>query len=146
MVPLKLLLSFRNLTVLDGGKIRERLVKDDDKVILEIIGNSPAIPGGVANDLFLFRDDLYKRSFIKCICDNKRILAVGKREAEYCRSFCRRDLCCYIVVGEVYPVVVGFRDFRFMREPARALVLIKDGLSSDRHDGELSIVVHPRAG
>ena len=50
------------------------------------------------------------------------------------------------MVGKVYLIIIRFGNFRFVREPTGASVLIEYQSAGDRHDGKLPVVVHPGTG
>ena len=47
------------------------------------------------------------------------------------------------MVSKIHAVIVWLCLLCLMGEPAGALILIEYGLTSDRHDGKLTIVIYP---
>ena len=64
-----------------GGELK-RFVENNDKIVLEIFGNTSRIPGGISNDFILFGYDFYIRALVESVDDNIRILLLGKCETE----------------------------------------------------------------
>ena len=64
-----------------GGELK-RFVENNDKIVLEIFGNAPRIPGGISDDFILFGYDFYIRALVESVDDNIRILLLGKCETE----------------------------------------------------------------
>ena len=60
-----------------GGELK-RFVENNDKIVLEIFGNAPRIPGGISDDFILFGYDFYIRALVESVDDNIRILLLGK--------------------------------------------------------------------
>ena len=69
--------------IIEGhGSELKRFVENNDKIVLEIFGNTPRIPGGISDDFILFGYDFYIRSLVESVDDNIRILLLGKCETE----------------------------------------------------------------
>ena len=69
--------------IIEGhGSELKRFVESNDKIVLEIFGNTPRIPGGISDDFILFGYDFYIRALVESVDDNIRILLLGKCETE----------------------------------------------------------------
>ena len=94
--------------------VSERLVELDDKVVLEVFGNSAAVACSVADNLVFFRDYFNIRTFVEGIYDYIRMVIFGECETEKYGTFRRCHLGDYIVFCQVYFVVVRSCHFSFM--------------------------------
>ena len=52
------------------GFIRKRFVEFNNKIVFEVLGNSAAIAGGIADYFMIFRNHLDIRSFVESIYNN----------------------------------------------------------------------------
>ena len=134
------------LAVGSGSLISERFVKDYNKVVLKVFGYSAVVLGGVTYNLVFFGNYLYVRAVVESIDHYIRFLVLGESKAEQCRTAGGRQFRHHIMVCQVHLVIVRFHHFRLVRKPTGAFVLVKHRLAGHRHDGELSVVVNPRAG
>ena len=135
-----------DVTIGNSCRISKRLVKLQYEVILEVCRNTAAVLGRITDNLVFRRDDFHKRTVVESIYNYIRVIVLRESEAECCRSFCRSNLGYYIMVGKVYFVIVRSSRFCFMREPAGTLILIENGFTGNRHDGELTVIIDPGAG
>ena len=60
------------------------------------------------------------------------------------RSFGRSYFGCYIIISKVNAVIIRFRRFGFMTEPAGSIVFGKNQFTRYRHYRKLSVIIHPR--
>ena len=146
MIFFNVWLAYFDFTIAYGCRVSEGLVESNGEVVLKVGRYATAVFGRVADDLILGRNNFHIRTIVECINYYIRILALGKGKAEYGCPLRRYNFCCNIVIGEECAVVIGCRYLRFMIEPACTLVLVEYGLTCNGHDGELSVVVYPRAG
>ena len=58
---------FLNISIIYSGFIGERLIELNNKIVLEVFGNSSAIACTITDNFVFFWDNLNKRTFVKCI-------------------------------------------------------------------------------
>ena len=134
-----------DIAIGNGCRISKRLVELQNKIVLKVFRNSAAILRCVADYLIFRRDDFYKRTVIKSIYNDIRII-IGKCKTESGSSLCRSYLSDNIMIGKVYFIVIRSSRLSLVREPAGTLILIKDHLAGYRHDSKLTIVINPGTG
>src|SRR5215217_7475008 len=106
------------LLAMECGRKCECLIKYKHKIVLEISRHASAVLGGIPNDLTFGRNDLYVRSFVESIQQHICTVCFRKCETELCCPFCGCNLCCHIIIGEVYFVIMWLCDFGFVGKPA----------------------------
>ena len=146
MVGFLLQVAFFQLFVCKSTFVSERFVELDNEVVLEILGHSTTVTGGVADYLVLFRNYFYVGTLVKCVYYNVRVFVFRKGETEQNRTFCRSHFGHYIVFGQIYFIVGRGCYFTFMTEPTGTFFFIKLKFACDGHDGELSVIIDPWAG
>ena len=124
----------------------ERLVELDDKVILEVFGNSSAIAGGIADNLVFLRNHFDIRAFVESVHYDIRMFIFRKSEAEKDSAFRRGHFRHDVMFGEIYFIIIRSGDLPFVGKPACALFFVKLRFAYYGHDRELSVVVNPRTG
>ena len=135
---------FCHLPVSDSGDVVDFCIRTDDKPVPEIIRDSSGILCRISDDKILFGDDLDIRSVVEGIDDQICLARFGICDPESGSPFCRGQLDRYVVVCKIHAVIVRSGDLGLVGEPARAAVLV-EYRGADRHNGKLSVVVHPRA-
>ena len=146
MVALNFCFVRENVVLFHAGSKGERFVELDDKVILEVLRHSAAVLGRITDDLVFFRNHLHIRAFVECVDNDISVLGFRIRETEHSGTLRRNEFRSNVVVCEIYLIIIRFGNLRLVREPAGALVLVEYQSACDRHDGKLTVVVHPRAG
>src|SRR5690606_10960965 len=132
-------------TVSNRGLVSKGLVKANDKIISEIIGYTAAITRCIPDDLIFGRDNLDIRSLIEGVNNDERLIGFGECQPEHGGAFRWDNLRNHVMIREVYLIIIRLGDLRLMRKPTRTFVLIENRTAGYRHDGKLSIVVHPWA-
>ena len=108
----------------------ERLIEHQYKIILKV----------------LFRNHFHIRTVVESIYHYIRVFTLRKSETKHRRTAGRSNFGRYIMIGQIYFIIIRFGNLSFMREPARTLILIEHDLSRNRHNGKLPVVINPRAG
>ena len=128
------------------GFISERFVEFNDKIILEVFGNSAAVACGITNNLVFCRDYFDVGTFIKGIYNNIRMIVFRKSKAEKNSTFCRCHFGDYVMFCEIYFIIIRSGSLPFMRKPTGTLFFIKHRFANYWHDRELSVVINPWTG
>ena len=137
---------FLNISIIYSGFIGERLIELNNKIVLEVFGNSSAIACTITDNFVFFWDNLNKRTFVKCIDCDIRMCVFRESEPEENSTFGRRHLRDNIVFGQIHLVVIRSCFFSFVSEPASPLFFVEFRFTHHRHNGELSVIVYPWAG
>ena len=140
-----LLRSIGHRTVDDRFAERERLVENDNKVVLEIFRNAAAVAGRIADDLVLLGNDAHEGTPVESIDDYVRV-PFRKRKTEHGGPVGRGDFRRYVVIRQINAIIVRLGRFGFVRKPACPFVLIEFGAAGQGHQRELSVIVDPRTG
>ena len=82
MVGFLLQVAFFQLFVCKSAFVSERFVELDNEVVLEILGHSTTVTGGVADYLVLFRNYFYVGTLVECVYYNVRVFVFGKGKTE----------------------------------------------------------------
>ena len=126
-----------------GSRISKRFVEYQYKVVIKVGRNTTAVFSGITDNLVLRRDYFHKRTFIKSVYHYIRVVVFGESETESSRSLCRSNFGHYVMIGEIYFIIIRSSRFSFMREPTGTLILIKYCLTGYRHDGKLTVIIDP---
>ena len=129
----------------ESGFVSERFIELDNEIVLEVLRNTTAILGRVADDLVFFRDDFDIRSIIQCIDNNVGMVVFRESETEQCCTVGRRQFGYHIMVSQIGFIIIRFSHLALMREPAGTFILIELRSTYHRHNRELSVIVDPRA-
>ena len=124
----------------------ERLVKLDDKIILEALGYTTAVARRVAVDGAVVGCDGDCRPLVKGVDYDVGLLGLGVGETQHGGALGGRHLGGHVIVGKIHLIVIWCRRLGLVREPAGALVLVPHGRAHCGHQRELPVVVDPRAG
>ena len=146
MVALNFCFVRENVVLFHAGSKGKRFVELDDEIILEVLRHSAAVLGRITDDLVFFRNHLHIRAFVECVDNDISVLGFRIRETEHNGTLRRNEFRSNVVVCEIYLIIIRFGNLRLVREPAGTLVLVEYQSACDRHDGKLTVVVHPRAG
>ena len=146
MVFLCFRFTLADFTVADRCLISKGLIEHDNKVVLEILGNTSAVTGGITDDLIFFGNDLDIRTTVESIDNHIRLIRFGKSKTKHGGTFCRRDFRDHIMIGQINTVIIRFGHFRLMGKPAGTLILVEHHLTGYRHDGKLTVIVYPGTG
>ena len=145
-VALDVVVAFTNLSVLDSGGKLEIMVELQDEIVTEIVRNTSAVAGGVAYDAALGGKDAHFGTAVIGVEHNAGTLGLGEGEAEDDGTFRGCHLCRHVVVGQQYAVIVGQGYLALVAKPTGAVVIGENQFPCCRHDGELTVVVHPGTG
>ena len=145
MVCLHLRLIQLDRPVLNRRGEREWLIELDHEIILEVTGNTARVLRGITDDLTFRRQYLYIRAFIESVDDDIRFLGFRECKAELSRTFRRNQLGSHVMIGQIDLIIIRCSHFAFVREPASPFLLVEDQAFGSRHNGELPVIVHPRA-
>ena len=138
--------SRTDIAVADCCRKGKRLVEHQYKVVLKVLGHAAAILGGIADNLVLFRNHFQVRTSVQRIHHYIRVLTLGESEAEDGSTAGRCKLGGYVMVCQVYLIIIRFGYLRLVRKPTGTLIFIEYHLPADGHNGKLSVVINPRTG
>ena len=124
----------------------EWLIEHHHKPVLEVLGYTAAVLGGIAYHLILGGDDFYVRTFIKGINHHVGLISLGEGKLHHGGSLGRSHLGSYIVISQIHAVIIGCGYLGLMREPAGTLVFVEHLRAYRWHQRELSVIVNPRTG
>ncbi len=146
MVALHRLTFLHDLAVVQHRcGVGDRGIEHYLEIIAEIVGHAAAVLGGIAHNLVFRRNHLDVRAVVHGV-DHHVAFVVGECEAHCGCTVRRRHFGHHVMVGQVHAVIIWSGRLGLVREPGGTFVLIEDGGSGHRHDGELSVVVDPGTG
>ena len=137
--------SAHYVAIVDSCHVRERAVEHNLEVVLEVFGHTATVACGESYDFVFSRNDCDGRATVESVDNHHRAVALGKCNSHGSGTFGRGDFGSYVVIGEIYLIVIWASGLGLVREPAGAFVLVEHRSSGGRHNGELAIVVNPRA-
>ena len=120
-------------------------LQHNNKIILKVFRNSPAITGRVTDDFVFLRNNLNIRSPVVRIDHNISFVGFRKSKTEISCPIGRSNLSDNIMLGQVYAIIIRFSHFCFVGEPAGTFFFI-DFHPFHRHDGKHPVVIDPRTG
>ena len=129
---------FRGLFHLKGG------IALDNDIVAEIGGHpavvihGPGVDGTIINDFHL--------TALIGVQHQIGLFALGIDKAEPGCMGSRHEFGGYVVVGQVYTIIIGLGHLRLMREPAGTLFLIIVRARGNGHQAKRAIVVNPGRG
>ena len=119
------------------------LVKLNDKIILKITRYPTAVLRRITDYFILLRDDTYIRTFVKSIDNDTGRVRFRKSKPETSCPLRRDKLRCYIIISQIYTVIIRSHGLGLMRKPTGPLILI-DSIPDYRHQGKLPVIIYPR--
>ena len=119
------------------------MVETKHKIVLEVCWYTSAILCCIAHDCTLVRHNCHGRTLVKGINNKISFLALRICDTHRSSSAGRTNLCSDVIVSQINLIIIRCSSFSFMREPTGASFFIKDFLTDDGHDRELSVVVNP---
>ena len=140
-------LFFRTFFQRVVGKRRfvgKRFIEFDNKVVLEVLGNTAAILGRVTDNFVFFRNDFDIRTVIQRVYHYVRMVVFREGETEQSGTVGRSQLRYHIVIGQIGFIIIRFHHFTLMGEPAGTFILVKFRSAHYGHNGKLSVIVDPR--
>jgi len=146
MVILYLLFTFYNFVSTPHFCRDERSIKFHHEIIFKVIRHSSAILCCIAGYRVVLLIYPNKRTVIKCVYHDIRIFTFRESKSKISRTFCRSDLRLYIVVSQIYTIIIRSCRLSLMREPATSLVLQKLFIPGHRHQRKLPVIINPRTG
>ena len=119
------------------------MVEAQHKIVLEVCWYTTAILGCIAHDSTFVRHNRYGRTLVKGIYNEISFFCLWIGDTHCSSTTGRTHLCCDVVVNQINLIIIRSSSLSFVREPAGTSFLVKDFLTNDRHDRELSVVVNP---
>ena len=138
--------AFRQHAVGHGSAVGERLVELHHEVVLEVGGHSAAVACAIAHNAIVLRLNPDVRAAVEGIDHHIGPLTLGEGEAEQRRPLRGREFGEDVIIGQVDLVIMRLSHLAFVGKPTGPLVLIELRPPRHRHQGELPIVIDPRAG
>ena len=136
----------KNIIFGNCGNKCERFVEVNDKVVLEVFRYTATVFCRITDNFVFLRNYFYIRTLIECVYDNIGILGLRICETEHHGTFGRGEFGGHIMIGQIHLIIIRSAHFRFVREPTGTSVLVEYQSACDRHDGKLTVVIHPGTG
>ncbi len=139
-------LLFHYLTIFHHAVQRKGFIEEHHEVVFEVFRNTAAVACGVADNGILPGDNFHCGALVEGIHQHDGAVCLREGKAENGSPFGGRDLGGDVIVGQIGTVVVGLRHLSLMGIPACPLLLRKLHPVGHRHDGKLTVVIHPGTG
>ena len=116
------------------------------KIVLEVCWYTSAIFSCIAHDCTFVRHNCHGRTLVKGVYNKISFICLWIGEAHCSSSAGRTNLCSDVIVCQINLIIIRCSCLSFVRKPTGASFFIKDFLTDDGHDRELSVVVNPWTG